>query len=376
MGWVSGTRFAPLWKGATCDRTGRWGGQKTFERVGMAIPDEPRGGLNAVSPWARSEASPTAAQGVGGATPSAGSHPPAETRKPRGGGTRSAAGGQTPARGNAQPDEFDARALRGRTRGVGTRSRTIRRSSVVGANPGRGGAQPDIRRSSVGGANRRRGNAQPDGVQRSSVREATPGRGNAQPDGIRRWTAGDAESRRAACRDEACRDETRRDETRRDETCRDGICRDRICRDVGARDSVDLLRPRRAERPMTLRFWAPAVTVLALAFPAAGLGATAPRATGRDHRLAEHRRPGWQRGVARAGQRLRQPARVLAGARYAAAPGAGRVFARPDRRPVWPTHSTGGRGVSGLTWFGRRRHRRPADADGAELRRTLSCRWA
>ena len=362
-------------EGGTCDRTGRWGSQKTFERVGMAIPDEPRGGLNAVSPWARSEASPTAAQGVGGATPSAGSHPPAETRKPRGGGTRSAAGGQTPARGNAQPDDSRRSSVEGANPGRGSaQPDDSRRSSVEGANPGRGGAQPDdSRRSSVGGANRRRGSAQPDECQRSSVRGGEPRaweRAAGRHPTLERWGRREPArrlSRRKPVATKACRDET----------CRDGICRDRICRDAGCRDSVDLLRPRRAERPMTLRFWAPAVTVLALAFPAAGLGATSSTRQGPvTSRRPGHRRPCWQRGVARAGQRLRQPARVLAGARCAAAPGAGRVFARPDRRPVWPTHSTGGRGVSGLTWFGRRRHRRPADVDGAELRRTLSCRWA
>ena len=144
-----------------CNRTQRWGSQKSFERVGMALPDEPRGGLNAVSPWARSEASPTAAQGVGGATPSAGSHPPAETRKPRGGGTRSAAGGRTQARGSAQPDDSRRSSVKGANRGRGSaQPDDSRRSSVEGANPGRGNAQPyDRRRSSVGGANRRRGSA-------------------------------------------------------------------------------------------------------------------------------------------------------------------------------------------------------------------------
>ena len=172
-------------------------------------------------------------------------------------------------RGSAQPDDSRRSSVEGANRGRGSaQPDDSRRSSVEGANPGRGNAQPDdSRRSSVGGANPERGSAQPDDSQRSSVGGANPGRGSAQLIGIRRWSVGDAESRRAACRDETLRDKACRDDTPRN-------CRDRICRDAGYRDSVDLLRPRRAERSMTLRFWAPAVTVLALAFPAAGLAAT------------------------------------------------------------------------------------------------------
>ena len=86
----------------------------------------------------------------------------------------------------------------------------------------------------------------------------------------------------------------------------------------------------------------------------------------RRHQHPGERRPCRRRGVAGAGQRLQHAVRFLAGAGGADSSRTGRIFARPDRRPVWPAHQRGGCAVSGLTWLGSRRRRRSADADRAD----------
>jgi hypothetical protein len=62
----------------------------------MALTDASRAGLPPISEWVYNQALPIAARGVWGETPGAGISPPAETRKPRGGGPRLGGGGMNP----------------------------------------------------------------------------------------------------------------------------------------------------------------------------------------------------------------------------------------------------------------------------------------
>ena len=89
--------LSPRWPGANEKGRNVLGNSlKHRGLVGMALTDASRAGLSPVSAWACNQALPIAARGVWGETPGAGISPPAETRKPRGGGPRLGGGGMNP----------------------------------------------------------------------------------------------------------------------------------------------------------------------------------------------------------------------------------------------------------------------------------------